>query len=136
MSNKKTEIKPGKIWDIITKEYKFENLILIILAAIVLIFGALIIAGSLNVNPNFFVIGQYPLIFAWFMIVVALVSIVLTAWPFFKPSILEWKKVTKPTKKVMLDHSAKVFSFIIFLSFMFILFDYLISALFRLFNVV
>lgn len=132
MSDKKsTNTKPSKFWEILTKDYKYENLILVILSITVLVFGALIVAGSLNVNQSFPVIGKYPEVFAWSIIVIAVSALLFTAWPFFKPSIFEWKKTTKPTKAIMFDHIAKVFSFMLLLSILFALFDYLIGLVFR-----
>jgi len=123
------------------KEYKYEGLILLILALIGLVLGVEILIGAtsngesgLVVDENFFIIGEYPKAFAWVLIVLGSVSIVLAIWPYFKPSIGELKRVTWPTKKVMLENTLITFAFILIIALLFVGYDAILNKVVELFQ--
>ncbi len=135
------EKEKKSLWDIINTEYAWEGILLLAVAIIALVFGALIIQGvntsgekGLVVNENFFLIGEYPKAFAWILIVLGALSLVLSVWPYVKPSIFELKRVSWHTKKVMLENTLITFGFILVLFFLFVGYDLLLNQVVKLFN--
>lgn len=138
---KKEKKEKKSLLSIIAKEYKWEGLVLLILSLISIILGVMIIIGvksegteGLIVNEDFFFIGEYPKAFAWILIILGAVSFVLAVWPYIKPSIGEIKRVSWPTKKVMLENTAVTFAFIIIIALLFLGYDALLNQVVRLFK--
>lgn len=128
----KVEKKENRILSIFTKEYKYEGLILLLLAIIAILLGVMVLLGissegteGLIINENVFLIGDYPAAFAWVLIVLGSVSLVLAVWPFYKPSIGEAKRITWPKRGELLKDTAIVFAFILIMSIFFILSDWI-----------
>lgn len=126
---------------LIAREYKFEGLILLFLSLISIILGAMILIGvksggeeGLIVNQDYWFIGEYPKAFAWILIILGAVSFVLAVWPYVKPSIGEVKRVSWPTKKVMLENTAITFAFILIIAGLFIGYDAILNQVVRLFK--
>lgn len=132
---KKTEEKPvekkSRLKEAFTKDYKYEGLILLILAIIAIVLGALIITDTLPIAENVYLIGGEPnsTIFAWIMIVLGIFSLALSIWPYYKPSIYEIKRVTWPTKKIMLSDCINVFIYSIAFAVFFYLADLALNGL-------
>lgn len=120
--NTKNNKKPerSKLLEILTTEYKGESLILGIFATITAALAILIIIGASGfIIPNDFpIIGGKPndMIFAWTVLVVALLGIALVVYPFFLPAIPELKKITWATRPQMIDHTIRVLIFIAILT--------------------
>ena len=83
---------------LVAKEYKYEGLILLVLALVGIVLGAMILIGistegakGLVVNENFYFVGEYPAVFAWILIILGAASLILAIWPYVKPSIGEIK---------------------------------------------
>ncbi|MDD4000327.1 MAG: hypothetical protein PHX62_05485, partial [Bacilli bacterium] len=79
---------------IFTKEYKYEGLILLFLSVIAIVLGAMVLigestsgTGGLTINESVFLIGDYPKAFAWILIILGVMSMLLAIWPYYKPSI-------------------------------------------------
>ena len=123
------EVKPSKIREILTTEYKWETYLLGFLSVVAIALGLLIFTGVLTVNASTPVIGNYPKLFAWIITIVGAVGLILFAIPLFKPAVPELKKLSWPTMQVFLANSARVFMFIIILSLVFLLYEAFISAL-------
>lgn len=126
---------------LVAREYKYEGLILLVLALVGIVLGVEIIMGvtsegseGLVVNENFFFIGEYPKAFAWILITLGAVSFILAVWPYFKPSIGEIKRVSWPTKKTMLENTAITFAFILILALLFVGYDALLNQVVKLFQ--
>ena len=121
---KQVPVKKSRVLEILRTEYPFERVLLGVLGAFVTILGVYLIQGDLlNITLTDWWIFDSPtkrLIFAIFVTVIGAVSIVMAIWPFFTPSFAEMKKVTWPGRTTILNHSARVFGFILFLSFFFI----------------
>lgn len=122
----KTE-KKGKLLDVLKTEYKWENIVLAILASLALAFSLMIINGTLTVRADFPVIGSYPSVFAWILFSVATIGILLVVAPFFIQALPEVKRISWANFKTSVDAVIKVFIFIIILAFLLIGFDYLIG---------
>ena len=126
---------------LVAREYKFEGLILLVLSLISIILGVMILIGvksdgadGLIVNQDYWFIGEYPKAFAWILIILGAVSFVLAVWPYVKPSIGEVKRVSWPTKKVMLENTAITFAFILIIAGLFIGYDAILNQVVKLFK--
>jgi len=128
----KQKEKRNFVIEILSKEYKYENLFLMILSLLAIVLGVLIINGTLVVNESFFIIGTYPMVFSWILVALGVISLLLVIWPFYKPSFIELKRVTWLTRNQFLGNISKVFLFILFISLMFFVLDLAISGIFTL----
>ena len=140
MAEKKEKNNNG-ILSIFTKEYKYEGIILLALSLIALVLGTMVLIGEtsqgssgLVINKDIFLIGDYPKAFAWILIILGAVSLVLAAWPFYKPSISEIKRVSWPNRGTLLKNTATVFAFILVLSIFFIFSDWIFGYVVELFG--
>ncbi|MGD9887086.1 MAG: preprotein translocase subunit SecE [Bacilli bacterium] len=133
--------KTNSILAIFTKEYKYEGLILLFLSLIAIVLGSMVLIGEstggsngLSINENVFLIGDYPKAFAWILIILGVMSLILAIWPFFKPSIAEVKRVSWPTKGTLFQNTAIVFAFILILSLYFLFADFILGYLLQFFE--
>ena len=122
------EIKPSKIKEILTTEYKWETYLLGVLSVFAIALGLLIFTGVLTVNESTPVIGGNGVLFAWIITIVGAVGFVLFAIPLFKPAVPELKKLTFPTFKEFVANATRVFIFMIVLALIFLLYDAFITA--------
>lgn len=129
------EQKPNRILEILKKEYPFERILLGVLGALVIILGVYLIEGTVLeirlTNWWIFNTDTKILIFSIFVIVIGAVSLFMAVWPFFVPSFAEMRKVTWPNKNTILNHTARVFGFILIISFFFILADFAFRPFFN-----
>lgn len=129
------EQKPNKVIEILRKEYPFERILLGILGAFVLILGVYLVEGELlTIKLTSWWIFNTELkrtIFAAFIILVGAFAFIISIWAFFVPSFAEMKKVTWPNRNTILNHSARVFGFIIILSLFFVVIDLGLVELFK-----
>lgn len=123
------EIKPSKIKEILTTEYKWETYLLGVLSLVAIALGLLIFSDVLTVNEGTPVIGNFPELFAWIITIVGAVGFILFAIPLFKPAFPELKKLSFPTFKVFVANATRVFIFIIVIALMFMLYEAFIGAL-------
>jgi len=128
--NKQKEVrKHGQLMSVFTREYKHEGLILLILAVIAIVLGVLIITGTFTIPSDVFLLGDYPLVFAWILVGLGVISFVLAVWPFYKPSIEEVKRITWISRGSLLKDSLTVFLFVLILGVYFTLTDSAFSQL-------
>ena len=132
MSNEK-KAKKGTL-SILSKEYKYENLILAFLAVFAIVLGALIISGALVIGEDYFLIGSYPKVFAWILVGLGVISLLLVALPFYKPSFDEAKHIKGLKKSEFLVNIARVLIFIFILAGFFFLCDLALDPLMDLFK--
>lgn len=116
---KKEFEKKSKLVEVFSKEYKYEGLILLVLALVAVTLGVLIVSDIMTIPTDVFLLGEYPKFFAWTLIALGGFSMLLAIFPYYKPSIVEVKRVTWPTKKLMLENTAQTFIFIIAFSLFF-----------------
>lgn len=118
--NKNNKPERSKLLEILTTEYKGESLILGIFATLTAALAILIISGAdgFIIPPDFPILGGKPndMIFAWTVLIIALLGMALVIYPFFLPAIPELKKITWATKLQMLDHTVRVLIFIVILT--------------------
>lgn len=135
MAIKKDVEKQSKLKEILTTEYKWENLLLGVLATLSAALALMIIIGGpLEINPSFPILGKRTnaLIFSWILFGISILGIGLVIYPFFLPAIPEIKKITWPTKLQFLDHSVRVIIFVAFFTLVVLFFDIIAAELFKL----
>ncbi len=128
-----SENKKSSIWQILSKEYKYESLFLVFLSIVIMVVSAFIMNGTLTINAGVPVLGTFPLISAIVFFVTGFIGLIIGSWPIFKPSFKELRRLTPPTKAVYGDHTVKVFTFILGLTAIFLIFDSVIASFFGIF---
>lgn len=118
----------------LSKDYKYENLVIAIFALIAIVLGALILTKALVIDENFFLLGSYPMVVAWILVGLGVVSLLLILWPFYKPSFDETKHIKGLKRSEFLVNIARVILFIIILAFFFFLCDLALDSFMQLFN--
>ena len=133
------KVRKNRLVEVFTKDYKYEGLILLILAIIAIVFGVVLLANikaGRNIIQGAFLIGESDTtskIFAWILIVLGAFSLALSIWPYYKPSINEVRRVTWPTKKVMITNCLDVLVYSASFALFFFLVDILFAFIIKLF---
>lgn len=129
----KTVETKSKLIEVLTTEYKWENLLLGILATLSGALALMIISGNslLQINENFPILGQgnNGIIFAWVLFAISVFGLILVIYPFFLPAIPELKKITWASWPKFLDHSVRVLIFLFSLTGIILLYNLLIIRL-------
>ena len=121
--------KPNRIAQFLNTEYKWENFLLVGLSLFAIVFGVLILQDTFSIPENAFLVGDYADLFAWVLIVLGVISLLLWAVPFFRPSISEIKHIKGLKRKEFLGNIVKVIAFTIALALIFFLFDLVIELI-------
>lgn len=121
------EKKQSRLITILTKEYKHEGLILLFLALVAVVLGTLIITNKWTFQ-GIFLLEDYPKAFAWILIGLGTFSVILAVWPFYKPSIEEVKRVSWPSRGILLKNTLIVLLFSLTMSIFFASSDAAIRA--------
>ena len=104
-----TEQKKNRLAEIFTKDYKYEGLVLLVLSIIAIIVGVLLLENYSSVMIGW-ISGK---VFGWVLVVLGAVSLLLSIWPYYKPSVYEVKRVSWPNKKSMFENVLSAFIFTI-----------------------
>lgn len=111
--------KKNRLAEVFTKDYKYEGLVLLMLAIIAIVLGVYFLVqcysadGTGNPFEGAWLLKDYPKVFSWLLTGLGVVSLLLSIWPYYKPSISEVKRVSWPGKKTMLENCITVFIFVI-----------------------
>ncbi|CCV64859.1 conserved hypothetical protein [Alteracholeplasma palmae J233] len=129
---KKEQETKSKLLEVLKTEYRWESLVLALLAILTMGLAVLLINGTLQIT-GFPIIGESPndKIFAWSVLVVALLGLALVIYPFFLPAIPELKKISWPTVKKMAGYTFRVVLFTGILTFIIVAFDIIIVNVIR-----
>ncbi len=123
----------SKLLEVLTTEYKWENLLLGILATLAGALSLMIISGNslLQINADFPILGQgnNGIIFAWVLFAISVFGLILVIYPFFLPAIPELKKITWPTLPKFIDHAVRILIFLILVTGVIFLFDTILRQL-------
>jgi preprotein translocase subunit SecE len=130
----KKEEKKNRVLQAISHEWKYENLILVILALFALELGVLLLTGDLDFAQNVFLLSDYKTVFAWILVGLGVVALLLAVSSFYRPSISEIKHVTGLKKKEFFVNVVTVFVFILVLVGLIMAYDSLIQLVKGLFN--
>jgi preprotein translocase subunit SecE len=129
----KQEEQKSKLLEVINTEYRWENLLLGILAIIAIGISLMIISGNalLEINPDFPILGEGSngIIFAWVLFGIAAFGLILVLYPFFIPAIPEIKKISWPSWPKFLDNSVRVLVFLIVITGFLLLYNFIILKL-------
>ena len=128
IKEKNNEVKSSKLMEILNTEYKWETYLLGVLSVVAVALGLLIFSDVLTVNADTQIIGNYPNLFAWIIVIVGAIGLVLFAIPMFRPAVPELKKLSWPTWRVFVAKTTRVYIFLIVMSLMFLLFESFITA--------
>lgn len=118
----------SKLMEVLTTEYKWENLLLGFLAIASSALAAMIINKTLTIDASFPILGSgnNGIIFAWFLLAISLIGLLLVILPFLQAAFPELKKISWPSKKKYLENTAKTLVYVAVLTLTLVLFDYLI----------
>lgn len=134
MAKNTEEKKSNKALEILTKEYPGEKVLLAILGLMVIVVGVYVLEDVyVHFKDSVFGIldDRWKInIFAWVVIAIGAAAFLLAIWPFFTPSIAEMKKVSWPTRNVMINHTLRVFGFILFLALFFLILELIFGPIF------
>lgn len=118
--SKGKKVEKSRIFEVLTKEYKYENLILGILAVTVAVLSVYLIdPKGLTFTGSFPALEGREKVIGWSLLIFSLAIIVSLLYPFFKPSFEETRKVTFPTKQQITKESTIVFVFIVIFALIF-----------------
>ena len=143
---KKEPKSESKVMSILKKEYKFENWLLAILSPVLILYGVYILLGrfgtinlagilgtsGIGVIDFFFNTTLKRVLTGSFLVIIGLLVLIYLLIPYIKPSIAEMKKVNWPKGKELATNSGRVFSFLIFLMWMFFIYSLALDPLFKL----
>ena len=104
--------------------------VFIVVALATLLLGCLILEGTLVVKENFPLAGAAPTVFAIVLVVIGGLGLLYALWPFFKPAIPEFKKISWLTMPKFVANVIRVFVFMLILVLLFMLYDAFISGIF------
>src|SRR5690606_896144 len=118
MAIKQKEQKPkSKLLEILTTEYKGESLILGVLATITAALAVMIIGNvqGFHIPADFPVLGGSPndMIFAWTVLVIAILGLALVIYPFFLPAFPELRKISWAGWAEFADNAVRVIIFVL-----------------------
>ena len=124
--------KKNRLAEVFTKDYKYEGLVLLILSIIAIILGVYFLVECYTLDGDSyrkpfgdtFLLGQYDREFSWLLTGLGVISLLLSIWPYYKPSVYEIKRVSWPSKKTMLENVITTLVFIV----IFVLFFALVDA--------
>lgn len=123
----------SKLVEVLTKEYRWENLLLGVLAVVSAGLALMIISGNplLQINPNFPILGTEPngTIFAWVLLVISIFGLILVIYPFFIPAFPEIKKIIWPNRPKFIDNAVRTLIFLFILTFVILMYNLLILRL-------
>ncbi|MGE4320565.1 MAG: preprotein translocase subunit SecE [Acholeplasmataceae bacterium] len=129
----KQEEQQSKLLEVLTTEYRWENLLLGVLATIAISISLMIISGNtlLQINPDFPILGEGSngLIFAWVLFAISAFGLILVLYPFFLPAIPEIKKISWAKWHKFLDNSVRVLVFLTIITGFLLLYNFLIAKL-------
>ena len=107
------EEKKNRVLQAISHEWKYENLILVCLALFALELGVLLLTGDLDFAQNVFLLSDYKTVFAWILVGLGVIALLLAVASFYRPSLAEVKHVTGLKRKEFFVNVITVFVFIL-----------------------
>ncbi len=125
---KRDEQQKSKLMEVLTTEYKWENLLLGFLAVASASLAMMIINKTLKIDASFPILGtgNNGVIFAWFLLAISVIGLLLVLFPFFQAAFPEVRKIAWPSKKKFVENSAKTLIYTVVLTLILFLFDFLI----------
>ena len=133
MAIKDTLDKPkrNKLLEVLSQDYKAENIFLAFIAIIAMAFSIMILSGTLNVKDNYPLLGSYPKVFAIILLIISTLGLLVVIWPFYQPSFGEVRKITWARPHELYEDLFRVFVFMIFFVFILLFFDIICRSVYR-----
>ena len=125
MAIKDTLDKPkrNKLLEVLSQDYRAENVLLALIAIVAMAFSVMILSSTLNVKDDYPLLGAYPKVFASILLVISTLGLLVVLWPFYQPSLGEFKKITWAKPHELYEDLFRVFVFMIFFVFILLFFD-------------
>ena len=117
----------SRILEYLKTEHKWENYVFLLVSIITLELGCLILTGALSIKSDFPLIGQYPTPFAICLVVIAGLGVLYALWPFVKPALPEFRKITWLKPAEFIGNVIRTFLFITIFALLFLLYDQFIA---------
>lgn len=115
--------KRNKLLEVLSQDYRAENIFLALIAIVAMAFSVMILSGTLNVKDNYPLLGAYPKVFAIILLIISTLGLAVVLWPFYEPSLGEFKKITWAKPNEFYEDLFRVIVFMIFLVFILLFFD-------------
>ena len=112
--------KRNRVAEFILTEHKFENYLLLFLGIFAIELGAILLTNFLTINDG-------KTVFAWVLVGLGAVSVILVAFGFYRPSFDEIKNITGLKKKEFFWNVVKVVCFSVVIALFFVLCNTLIQ---------
>ncbi len=119
--------KKNRVLQVLGHEWRYENLILIVLALFSIELGVLLLCKNLTIASTTPIIGEYWKVFAWVLVGMGSVALILAASSFYRSSFTEIKHITGLKRKEFFLNILIVVVFSAILAFLFIGYDALIE---------
>lgn len=126
------EVKRNKLLEILSSDYRAENIFLALIATIAAGFSVMVLSGLLEVKDSFPILGAYPTVFAIILLVISILGLLVVVWPFYEPAMGEFKKITWATGSQTLADIVRVLVFMAFLIFVLFFFDVICREIYSL----
>lgn len=128
---KRDQIQKSKLLEVLTTEYRWENLILGIVAIFAAAVSVMILDGTLKIAASFPILGEgnNGTIFAACLLVVSLLGIILVIFPYLYSAFPEIRKIEWARGKGYLDSATRTFVFIIILAMTLLMYDLIITKI-------
>lgn len=132
MAIKDTLDKPkrNKLIEVLSQDYRAENILLALIAIIAMAFSIMILAGTLNIKDNYPLLGAYPKVFAIILLVISALGLLVVLWPFYEPSIGEIKRITWAKPRELYQDLFRVIVFMAFFVFILLFFDIICRSIY------
>lgn len=124
--------KKNKLLEILSTDYKTENILLALIAIVAAAFSVMILNGSLEVKDSYPILGSYPKVFAIILLCIAVLGLIVVIWPFYQPALGEFKKLTWATPHELYEDIFRVLVFMAFLIFILFFYDVICRELYAL----
>lgn len=111
------------------EEHKWDNYLFLAVSVLLFVLGLLFLNDTLTVNDSFPLIGGHTTAVGVTLTVIGALAILYALWPFVKPAIPEFRKITWLDKKTFIGNIIRTFVFILIFVGLFILYDYLITGI-------
>ncbi len=121
--------RKSRILEVLSKDYKWETYLYMFVSIVLIVLGSLILNGVISFRDSIPIVGTYPKAFAIVLVVVGVLSLIYSLFPFFKMAFPELKKVKWPGWMKFLGDTARTFIFLILFTLIYLMFDIIISEL-------
>lgn len=121
--------RKSRILEVLAKDYKWETYLYMFVSTVLIVLGTLILQNIITFRDSIPIVGTYPTGFAIVLVVVGVLSLIYSIYPFVKLAFPELKKTEWPTVHKFLGDTLRTFVFLIVFTLIYLMFDVIISEL-------